>query len=85
MITHGPPLQACLDYGGEFRELAWETIARALRAAHGSVPNAAELLGVSERTLHRLLSGEPELARLATDLRRTAGLWDPRNSAKRRT
>ncbi len=63
-------LRACLRSGDRLlREAAISRIEAVLREQHGNVTHTARALGVSSRALFRWLGEDPELARLASDLR----------------
>ena len=63
-------LRACLRSGDRLlREAAISRIEAVMREHGGNATRTARALGVSSRALFRWMSEDPELARLASDLR----------------
>jgi hypothetical protein len=69
-------LTAQLRAGGADAETAKDEIRKALRAANGAILETAEVLGLSDRSVRRLLA-LAELQEEAARLRAAAGLHDP--------
>ncbi len=63
-------LRACLRSGDPLlRAAAVSRIESVLREQRGNITRTARALGVSSRALFRWLGEDPELARIASDLR----------------
>lgn len=63
-------LRACLRSGDPLlRAAAVSRIEAVLREQRGNITRTARELGVSSRALFRWMSEDPELARIASDLR----------------
>jgi len=63
-------LRACLRSGDPLlRAAAVSRIEAVLREHGGNITHTARALGVSSRALFRWMSEDPEIARLASDLR----------------
>ncbi len=63
-------LRACLRSGDPLlRAAAVSRIEAVLREHRGNITHTARALGVSSRALFRWMSEDPEIARLASDLR----------------